>query len=454
MRPAFTVLRIQKLKTWGAIGGSGKHNQRERETPNADSARTAENRTLVGNADSDNVTLVKEAIGTQLIRKNAVLGVEMLLSASPEYFRPGQTEKAGEYDAHRLNSWVDASTQWLKERYGNRVVKAVLHLDEATPHVHALLVPLDDTGKLNCRALFGGSRHTLALLQTDYADAVKSLGITRGIENSRATHQKVSQFYSIIGKERLAEIPKAQRYDAPELPSKLNRMSDKVLVEYARAAAQRGSEAQRAATESVVNAVKSENEILKQQHLALKDINAHLHKENTTLQEYMKVLRGVELGAVLKRLFNAKGPYPKDDRDCYRLPDQREVLVNNSSWRMAAGKSGKGTIDLVMVLRGYEQKDLNKALGELGNAFGVNPVAGEYAGKFIERAQFEVGQAVNKHVLICQREERECNQPQEQEYRQPQQPENSQLQEQERGRPQSQERQQPQKQIRPQNRGR
>ena len=157
---------------------------------------------------------------------------------------------------------------------------------------------------------------------------------------------------------------------------------------------------------------------------------------------------------MLKRLFNAKGPYPKDDRDCYRLPDQREVLVNNSSWRMAAGKSGKSTIDLVMVLRGYEQKDLNKALGELGNAFGVNPVAGEYAGKFIERAQFEVGQAVNKHVLICQREERECNQPQEQEYRQPQQPENSQLQEQERGRPQSQERQQPQKQIRPQNRGR
>ena len=87
MRPAFTVLRIQKLKTWGAIGGSGKHNQRERETPNADAARTAENRTVVGSADSDSVAQVKEAIGTQRIRKNAVLGVEMLLSASPEYFR-------------------------------------------------------------------------------------------------------------------------------------------------------------------------------------------------------------------------------------------------------------------------------------------------------------------------------------------------------------------------------
>ena len=36
--PPFTVLRIQKLKTWGAIAGAAKHNQRERETPNADEA--------------------------------------------------------------------------------------------------------------------------------------------------------------------------------------------------------------------------------------------------------------------------------------------------------------------------------------------------------------------------------------------------------------------------------
>ena len=63
-----------------------------------------------------------------------------------------------------------------------------------------------------------------------------------------------------------------------------------------------------------------------------------------------------------------------------------------------------------MALRGYEQKDLNKALGELGKAFGVNPVAGEYAGKVIERAKFEVGQAVNKHVLICQRPKKQDRQ--------------------------------------------
>lgn len=374
MRPAFTVLRIQKLKTWGAIAGSDKHNQRERETPNADEARTAKNRVLICPRDADNVELVKEAIGTQRIRKNAVLGVEMLLSASPEYFRPGQTEKAGEYDAHRLNSWVEASTHWLKERYGSRVVKALLHLDEATPHIHALLVPLDDRGKLNCRALFGGSRHTLSVLQSDYAGAVRELGITRGIENSRATHQKVSQFYSIIGKEQLAELPKPERYDAPEMPSKIDRLQDKKLAEFSRKAAKSGVEAQRTIMEPLIAAVKNENELLKRQNIDLKEVNSYLAKQNATLQEQMKTLRGVDLGTVLTRLFKVRGPYPKDGRDCYRLPDNKgEVLVLGSHWhvRTEKEKKGKGAIDLVMALRSYEQRDLPKSLGELGKFFGV-----------------------------------------------------------------------------------
>lgn len=396
MRPAFTVLRIQKLKTWGAIAGSGKHNQRERETPNADESKTAENRVLIGQSGADNVALVKEAIGAQKIRKNAVLGVEMLLSASPEYFRPGQIEKAGEYDAHRLNSWVDASTQWLKERYGKRVAKAVLHLDEATPHIHALLVPLDDTGKLNCRSLFGGSRHTLSLLQTDYAKAVQSLGITRGIENSRATHQKVSQFYSIIGTDNGVKFPQPTRYDAPEMPSKLERMRDKELAAYARKAVQSGVAAQRAAVEPVISAIRKENALLKTQNMNLKIANSQLAKENGALQKYMTALRGLDIGTVLRRMFGARGPYQKDDYDCYQLPDKREVKAIGSNWHLGTEKRGKGAIDLVMALQGYEQRELHQALGELGKTFGAEVVAGEYAGKTIERAQFEVEHAMGK----------------------------------------------------------
>ena len=109
MRPAFTVLRIQKLKTWGAVAGSGKHNQRERDTPNADASKLSENQVLAGRKEMDLVAACKDAIGSQKIRKNAVLGVEMLLSASPAYFRPDTPEQAGTYDKDKLEDWKNAS---------------------------------------------------------------------------------------------------------------------------------------------------------------------------------------------------------------------------------------------------------------------------------------------------------------------------------------------------------
>jgi hypothetical protein len=72
-----------------------------------------------------------------------------------------------------------------------------LHLDEATPHIHAYLVPLDEKGKLNCRALFGG-REKLSKFQDSYALAMAPLGLERGIKGSRATHTEVKEYYAAV----------------------------------------------------------------------------------------------------------------------------------------------------------------------------------------------------------------------------------------------------------------
>ena len=72
-----------------------------------------------------------------------------------EYFRPDEPSKAGYYQPQRLEDFQKSVQQWLDEKYGDRIVRAELHLDEATPHIHAYLVPLDERGKLNCRGLFG-----------------------------------------------------------------------------------------------------------------------------------------------------------------------------------------------------------------------------------------------------------------------------------------------------------
>ena len=199
---ALTICRIEKIKSWGKLGGSEKHASRERETPNANPA--VDNIRLIGKPDDPDLeTMVKSKIGSQKVRSNAVLAVEILLSASPEYFRPSDPTAAGVYDQKRLEDFTDASTKWLLEQYMDRVVRAELHLDESTPHLHAYLVPLDEFGKLNCRAWFGGSRHKLSELQDSFAQAVQHLGIERGIKGSKATHTEVKDYYADVNRDSL-----------------------------------------------------------------------------------------------------------------------------------------------------------------------------------------------------------------------------------------------------------
>lgn len=134
----------------------------------------------------------------------------MLLSASLEHFRPDDKSKACSYNLSRAWEWAEISAQWLRERYGNRVIKAVIHLDEATPHMHATIVPLDDKGKLNCRALFGGTRHTLTDLQNDYAKGLKNLALSAAC---RAAEQSIRTLPSSTPLPRTKSTPQchAQR---------------------------------------------------------------------------------------------------------------------------------------------------------------------------------------------------------------------------------------------------
>lgn len=79
--PPMTVLRVAKLKSWGSIGGAGAHNTRQRKTPNADPGLTPSNHYYIGSATDHLPTLVREKIGEQTIRKNAVLAFEVVMSA-------------------------------------------------------------------------------------------------------------------------------------------------------------------------------------------------------------------------------------------------------------------------------------------------------------------------------------------------------------------------------------
>jgi hypothetical protein len=135
--------------------------------------------------------------GIAQLRKNGVLAFEVVLSASPEFWNIKHKDdgKISVKSPEEHQKWVKQSINWLKKEFGNNLVNVHLHMDEKTPHFHALVVPIDEKGKLNCRDFLGG-REKLSKMQDRYSESIKDLGIDRGLSGSKATNKKLKQFYA------------------------------------------------------------------------------------------------------------------------------------------------------------------------------------------------------------------------------------------------------------------
>lgn len=185
---SFAILRVGKIKTKGHLGAALGHNYRERETPNADQFRMAENLVLKGPGTAQGVMEAWDARAPERIRKNAVHALE--------YFVGGSPEKVHAMGRDEQNNYFRRALDWLKDRHGaENVLSAVVHRDETTPHMQVLVIPLDARGKLNARELVGG-KDKLSQMQTDFArDVGQPFGLERGQERSRATHQTIQEYY-------------------------------------------------------------------------------------------------------------------------------------------------------------------------------------------------------------------------------------------------------------------
>ena len=129
----YAIYRHAKLKSMGLIHASAQHMTRQRDTPNADPARRDQNMVLIGGDDpaADVAALVpaldaRGEDGRRLRRSNSVLAIEVLLTASPEWWAAA--------DADAQQAWLDRSTEWLVSEYGRENIAHLrLHGDERTP---------------------------------------------------------------------------------------------------------------------------------------------------------------------------------------------------------------------------------------------------------------------------------------------------------------------------------
>ena len=79
----YAILRTQKLKATGAVWRSLKHAFREQPTPNADPDKAAKNEHVGAASAAEAMQKVRDRLPEKR-RKDAVLAIEYLITASPE----------------------------------------------------------------------------------------------------------------------------------------------------------------------------------------------------------------------------------------------------------------------------------------------------------------------------------------------------------------------------------
>jgi Plasmid recombination enzyme len=359
--PGKAIFRISKLKSFGAFAGAEHHNNRSRETKNADADRTKDNFVFLGEGEGELATLARERIGDQTIRKNAVLGIDVFISASPEYFRPDDPSNVGYWESDRVAQWVEANTAFLKQEFGEeRILRAECHLDESTPHIHAVVIPLTDKGKLSYRQLYGGKRSELSALQDRAWEAVEHLGLERGMKGSQAEHREIKDWY--------AEM---QRPLAPDLDLETVRVkvADQGLLEQENQQLRK----QAAALAKTLEKRNGEKQQLLQQNILMQGQLKSTHEQAESWKaKYEKLvdpLRSVPLEKVAEELCLESDP----NRSTWRH-ERHQIRINGTQfydWHESQMKGGGGAIDLVMHVN---QSDFKSAVAWLDDRFGEEAV--------------------------------------------------------------------------------
>lgn len=197
----FIVIRHEKLKKEG-VRVALRHNSRTSNPKNADAERRALNERFIGGSDDEAVQQLRrivddhEAASGKKIRSDAVWAVEVLLTMSPEYFRP-HGEDPGDWCESRLQRWKAATQKFIEDEYGEDVLTADLHLDEMTPHIHLVIAPR--IGKKLCCKKYNDKKE-LIRKRTAYFERLTWNGIDcqRGEAREGANHVTVREYYAII----------------------------------------------------------------------------------------------------------------------------------------------------------------------------------------------------------------------------------------------------------------
>jgi hypothetical protein len=230
----YAVLRFAKIRTLAGLGAVSAHNTRTASQGLAHTTPTPDGAGVVLlDGQHDAVAAWKDraaAVGLGKPRRDAVLAIEMVMSASPTWFA---NATQGDQD-----EWTERSVAYAKKIFGDgNILQATIHLDEQTTHLHVIGIPLEQKERakagrprkgrtsakrpatlswgLNADGIIG-SPDLLRDHQTAYAVDLADLGLRRGRPKraTAANHLNAAQYRDMAAEDRaLATIQREMAAD-------------------------------------------------------------------------------------------------------------------------------------------------------------------------------------------------------------------------------------------------
>ena len=198
------------------------------------------------------------------IKSNSIIMCEMLFTSDKKFF-----DNIGEEETKR---YFEESYKFVcdyKNLGEENIISAVVHLDEGTPHMHLVFIPVVHTKDKEgnqidkiCARDFWKGKDSYRILQNNFYDYItsKEFELERGVEveQTGAKHEKIEDLKKITNFENTKKVLDNIKLELPEIPD----INDIKIIK--------------------LNREKVENEIIKPKDKLINELyqdNVNLHKE-------------------------------------------------------------------------------------------------------------------------------------------------------------------------------
>lgn len=186
----YGICRVMKVKST-AVAAMQYHNDRlpgEHSNPNIDPGRRGENVEFVKHGSyraevNERIERFRES--TRKVRKDAVVLVEGVMTASPEFFEGKSRSEVMDYFRDGF--------EFVKSEFGEEnLIHFTVHFDEVTPHGHFGATPIKD-GRLSWKKFFDGRSGLKGWQDRFYEQVSSRYGLERGEQDTGRTHKDAAQ---------------------------------------------------------------------------------------------------------------------------------------------------------------------------------------------------------------------------------------------------------------------